>query len=62
MLIGYAMIGKLAPKQYQGVMMGSWMLVRASRRSLLAIFRNDPRADRRQAVLREPQLKKHIRA
>jgi POT family proton-dependent oligopeptide transporter len=24
--IGYAMIGKLAPKQYQGVMMGSWML------------------------------------
>lgn len=25
--IGYAMIGKLAPKQYQGVMMGSWMLM-----------------------------------
>ena len=25
--IGYAMIGKLAPRQYQGVMMGSWMLV-----------------------------------
>src|SRR3984893_13663002 len=25
--IGYAMIGKLAPKQYQGAMMGSWMLV-----------------------------------
>jgi proton-dependent oligopeptide transporter, POT family len=25
--IGYAMIGKLAPKQYQGVMMGAWMLV-----------------------------------
>jgi POT family proton-dependent oligopeptide transporter len=24
--IGYAMIGKLAPKQYQGIMMGSWML------------------------------------
>jgi POT family proton-dependent oligopeptide transporter len=24
--IGYAMIGKLAPKQYQGVMMGAWML------------------------------------
>ena len=24
---GYAMIGKLAPRQYQGVMMGSWMLV-----------------------------------
>ena len=25
--IGYAMIGKLAPHRYQGVMMGSWMLV-----------------------------------
>ena len=24
--VGYAMIGKLAPKEYQGVMMGSWML------------------------------------
>src|SRR5881275_543908 len=27
MPVGYAMIGKLAPKQYEGVMMGSWMLV-----------------------------------
>jgi POT family proton-dependent oligopeptide transporter len=25
--IGYAMIGKLAPKKYQGIMMGAWMLV-----------------------------------
>lgn len=25
--VGYAMIGKLAPKQHQGVMMGAWMLV-----------------------------------
>jgi len=25
--VGYAMIGKLAPREYQGVMMGSWMLV-----------------------------------
>ncbi|MDO8653826.1 MAG: oligopeptide:H+ symporter [Undibacterium sp.] len=25
--IGYAMIGRLAPRQYQGVMMGTWMLV-----------------------------------
>jgi hypothetical protein len=25
--IGYAMIGKLAPAKYQGIMMGSWMLV-----------------------------------
>src|SRR4030095_4998653 len=24
--IGYAMIGKLAPRQYQGVMMGAWVL------------------------------------
>ena len=27
MPVGYAMIGKLAPRQYQGIMMGSWMLV-----------------------------------
>jgi proton-dependent oligopeptide transporter, POT family len=25
--VGYAMIGKLAPRQFQGIMMGSWMLV-----------------------------------
>jgi POT family proton-dependent oligopeptide transporter len=25
--VGYAMIGKLAPQRYQGIMMGSWMLV-----------------------------------
>jgi len=25
--IGYAMIGKLAPARYQGVMMGCWMMV-----------------------------------
>lgn len=25
--VGYAMIGKLAPRQYQGIMMGSWMMV-----------------------------------
>ena len=25
--IGYAMIGRLAPKQYQGIMMGTWMLL-----------------------------------
>ena len=24
--IGYAMIGKLSPRQYQGILMGSWML------------------------------------
>jgi MFS family permease len=27
MPIGYAMIGKLAPRRYQGIMMGSWVLV-----------------------------------
>lgn len=27
MPVGYAMIGRMAPHQYQGVMMGSWMLV-----------------------------------
>jgi POT family proton-dependent oligopeptide transporter len=25
--IGYAMIGRLAPREYQGIMMGSWMLI-----------------------------------
>jgi proton-dependent oligopeptide transporter, POT family len=25
--VGYAMIGRLAPRQHQGLMMGSWMLV-----------------------------------
>ncbi|MCB9655308.1 MAG: MFS transporter [Deltaproteobacteria bacterium] len=25
--VGYAMIGKLAPRKYQGIMMGTWMLV-----------------------------------
>jgi proton-dependent oligopeptide transporter, POT family len=25
--IGYAMIGKLAPREYQGIMMGAWMMV-----------------------------------
>jgi POT family proton-dependent oligopeptide transporter len=25
--VGYAMIGRLAPRQYQGIMMGTWMLV-----------------------------------
>ena len=35
--IGYAMIGKLAPSKYQGVMMGSWMLVTG----LASIFAGD---------------------
>jgi len=35
--VGYAMIGKLAPKQHQGVMMGSWMLVTG----LASVFAGD---------------------
>ena len=35
--IGYAMIGKLAPARYQGLMMGSWMLVTG----LASIFAGD---------------------
>ena len=36
--VGYAMIGKLAPRQYQGVMMGSWMLVTGLASLLVADF------------------------
>jgi len=35
--IGYAMIGRLAPRQYQGVMMGAWMLLTG----LASLFAND---------------------
>src|SRR4029078_10788300 len=35
--IGYAMIGKLAPTKYQGIMMGSWMLVTG----LASLFASD---------------------
>jgi len=35
--VGYAMIGKLAPRQYQGIMMGSWMLVTG----LASVFAGD---------------------
>ncbi|MFO0679748.1 MAG: peptide MFS transporter [Polyangiaceae bacterium] len=35
--VGYAMIGKLAPRKYQGVMMGSWMLVTG----LASVFAGD---------------------
>jgi POT family proton-dependent oligopeptide transporter len=35
--VGYAMIGRLAPQKYQGIMMGSWMLVTG----LAALFAND---------------------
>ena len=36
-LFGYAMIGKLAPRQYQGIMMGAWMLVTG----LASVFAGD---------------------
>jgi POT family proton-dependent oligopeptide transporter len=35
--VGYAMVGKLAPRQYQGVMMGAWMLVTG----LASLFANN---------------------
>jgi POT family proton-dependent oligopeptide transporter len=35
--VGYAMIGRLAPRQYQGIMMGSWMMVTG----LASLFAND---------------------
>ncbi|HEY9022670.1 MAG TPA: oligopeptide:H+ symporter, partial [Burkholderiaceae bacterium] len=35
--VGYAMIGRLAPAKYQGVMMGAWMLVTG----LASLFAND---------------------
>jgi len=35
--VGYAMIGKLAPRQYQGIMMGAWMLITG----LASLFAND---------------------
>ncbi|MCH8619007.1 oligopeptide:H+ symporter [Undibacterium sp. TS12] len=36
--IGYAMIGKLAPRQYQGLMMGTWMLVTGTASILASDF------------------------
>jgi hypothetical protein len=47
MPIRYAMIGKLAPKQYQGVMMGSWMLVTG----LASLFAGD---SIREQLIRNP--------
>ena len=57
--IGYAMIGQLAPRQYQGVMMGSWMLVDRARVAFCGRFLgNDSRTggndrDRHESRLRE---------
>lgn len=36
--IGYAMIGRLAPAKYQGIMMGTWMLVTGTASILAAYF------------------------
>lgn len=36
--IGYAMIGRLAPRQYQGVMMGTWMLVTGTASIMASYF------------------------
>src|SRR4051812_9386868 len=59
MPIGYAMIGKLAPKQYQGIMMGSWMLVTG----LASLFAGDfsgmiPEPTGTTAVATNPQYAK----
>jgi proton-dependent oligopeptide transporter, POT family len=59
MPIGYAMIGKLAPKQYQGIMMGSWMLVTG----LASLFAGDfsgmiPEPNGTTAVATNPQYAK----
>jgi POT family proton-dependent oligopeptide transporter len=57
--IGYAMIGKLAPKQYQGIMMGSWMLVTG----LASLFAGDfsgmiPEPNEATAVVTNPEYVK----
>lgn len=36
--VGYAMIGKLAPAKFQGIMMGSWMLVTGTASILASYF------------------------
>ncbi|MBI3286342.1 MAG: MFS transporter [Burkholderiales bacterium] len=36
--IGYAMIGRLAPRQYQGIMMGAWMLVTGTASIMASYF------------------------
>lgn len=53
--VGYAMVGRLAPRRYQGVMMGSWMLVTG----LASLFAGDfsgmvPEADGRSALETDP--------
>ena len=61
--IGYAMIGKLAPRQYQGVMMGSWMLVDRPRVALRGrLFGHDPRADRHHGGRHQPRVREAFRA
>ena len=62
MPVGYAMIGKLAPKQYQGIMMGSWMLVTG----LASLFAGDfsgmiPEPDRHHGGRHESRVRKAFR-
>ena len=60
--IGYAMIGKLAPRQYQGVMMGSWMLCDRPRVALCRrLFGNDPRADRHHGGRHQCRVREALR-
>ncbi|MDN3918789.1 peptide MFS transporter [Roseateles violae] len=50
--VGYAMIGRLAPRQYQGVMMGAWMLATG----LASLFANDFSGSIPQAPGNDPRL------
>ncbi|WP_077036737.1 peptide MFS transporter [Pelomonas sp. KK5] len=50
--VGYAMIGRLAPRQYQGIMMGAWMLVTG----LASLFANDFSGSIPQAPGNDPLL------
>lgn len=57
--VGYAMIGKLAPRQHQGVMMGAWMLVTG----LASVFAGDfssmvPEPSEGSAVMTNPVYSK----
>jgi len=60
--IGYAMIGKLAPRQYQGIMMGSWMLVTGVPRCSPETFPNDSGARRQHRIDHNPGLFQPLRA
>ncbi|WP_374517244.1 peptide MFS transporter [Undibacterium squillarum] len=53
--VGYAMIGKLAPARYQGVMMGTWMLTTGTASILASYFSGMiPEAKEGEAALTNP--------